>query len=77
MNLAALCDDSYIEVKMAPMDTVWLFSVPHGIDVAFVSIPPLSTPIEVLVVLAMPVKIYVKWRVIQLAIHSTVGVDRL
>ena len=48
-----------------------------SVDVAFVSIPPLSTHIEVLAVLAMPVKIYVKWRVIQLAIHSTVGVDRL
>ena len=32
-----------------------------------------SHPVGVLVVLTTPVKNYLKWRAIQLAIHSTVG----
>ena len=35
---------------------------------------PTLHPIGVLVVLAMPLKNYLKWQAIQLAIHSTVGV---
>ena len=34
--------------------------------------PPPSHPVGVLVVLAMPVKNYLKWCTIQLAIHSIV-----
>ena len=34
--------------------------------------PPLSYSIGVLVVLAMPVKIYLKWQAIQLTIHSVI-----
>ena len=36
--------------------------------------PPLTLPpLGLLVVLTTPVKNYLKWRAIQLAIHSTVG----
>ena len=35
--------------------------------------PPPSHPARMLVVLTTPVKNYLKWRAIQLAIHSTVG----
>ena len=35
--------------------------------------PPPFHPVGALVILAMPVKNYLKWRVIQLAIHSIVG----
>ena len=37
------------------------------------ALPPLSHPAGMLVVLTTPVKNYLKWRAIQLAIHSTVG----
>ena len=52
-----------------------------GIDVAFAHHfhgpppPPPSTPIRVLVILAMPVKNYQKWWAVQQAIHSKVGVQ--
>ena len=35
--------------------------------------PPPSHPVAVLLVLAMPVKNYLKWQEIQLAIHPIVG----
>ena len=37
------------------------------------ALPPPSHPVGMLVVLTTPVKNYLKWRAIQLAIHSTVG----
>ena len=37
------------------------------------TLPPPSHPAGMLVVLTTPVKNYLKWRAIQLAIHSTVG----
>ena len=39
----------------------------------FVATPPTPHPVGVLLVLAMPVKNYLKWREIQLAIHQIVG----
>ena len=52
---------------MTPVDAIWLF---------LVNPPPPSHPshpAQMLVVLTTPVKNYLKWRAIQLAIHSTVG----
>ena len=54
---------------MAPMDVICT------IDIAFVhhfvaTYPP---PLSVLVVLATPIKNYLKWRAVKLAIHSIVG----
>ena len=42
-------------------------------DVAFAHHFVATHPVGVLVVLTIPVKNYLKWRAIQLAIHSTVG----
>ena len=70
MDLAALCD-------------MWRWKWHHlagfSQDVAFARHfmatrpPPPSHPIGVLLVLATPVKNYLKWQEIQLAIHSMVG----
>ena len=49
---------------MAPRDDTWLF---------LVLTQPLPITSGVLVVLAMPVKNYLKWQAIQLAIHSIVS----
>ena len=63
MYLAALCDMCGV----------------FGVDVAFAchfvasQSSPLSTPIMMLVVLVMSVKVYLKWQANQLAIHSIVG----
>ena len=58
---------------MAPIGAIAVFSSDRVLACHFVAphLPPLY--IEVLVVLATPVKRYLKWQAIQLAIHLTVG----
>ena len=71
MDLATLC-----EVKMTPMDAICMAIFCE--DVAFAChfvasrLPPPSHPIEVVVVLAIPVKNYLKWWAILLAIQCKV-----
>ena len=52
-----------------------VFSEDLAVARHFVTIPalPPTHPAKMLVVLTTPVKNYLKWRAIQLAIHSTVG----
>ena len=61
---------------MPPIHTIWLFMYLHNLCLPLygcLPAPP-SHAIGVLVVLATPVKNYLKWRAIQLvAIHSLVG----
>ena len=54
---------------------IWLFSALPSLCLPLYGFPPAppANPIEVLVVLAMPVLNYLKWWAIQLAIDSTVG----
>ena len=69
------CTVWHVEVKLAPMEVISLFLVktqPLLASSWLPAHPPPSHPIGVLVVLAMPVKNYLKWREIQLAIHCTV-----
>ena len=56
---------------MTPVDAIWLFLVKRWLLPATLWLPALQ--VGVLVVLTTPVKNYLKWRAIQLAIHSTVG----
>ena len=65
---------------MAPMDAIWLALA--LIDAIWLALPatswlparpPPSHPIGVLLILATPVKNYLKWQEIQLAIHPIVG----
>ena len=61
---------------MTPVDAIWLFLVTTQLLPAtswLPALPPPSHPAGMLVVLTTPVKDYLKWRAIQLAIHSTVG----
>ena len=66
---------------MSPVGVIWLFSVLTSIFPPFCGYPPTqaskpSPPfylVGVLVVFATPVKIYLKWQEVQLAIHSIVG----
>ena len=61
---------------MVPMDAIWLVV---SEDVAFARHfvdtcpPPNSHPVGVLLVLAMPLKVSLKWWEIQLVIHPIVG----
>ena len=61
---------------MAPMHGCHL--AVFSLDIAFTHhfmathLPPPSHPIGVLVVLAVPLKNYLEWQAIQLAIHSIV-----
>ena len=50
-----------------------VFSEDLAVARHFVATLPPSHPVGMLVVLTTPVKNYLKWRTIQLAIHSTVG----
>ena len=71
---------------MTPVDAIWLFfSEDVAVALHFVATRPPTTlqpshPAGMLVVLTTPVKNYLKWRAIQLAIqlaiHSTVGAYR-
>ena len=57
---------------MAPMDANWLVLVktePLSATLWLPAHPPLSHPVGVLLVLAPPVKNYLKWWEIKLAIH--------
>ena len=61
---------------MTSVDAIWLFLVKTYLLPAtswLPALPPPSHPVGVLVVLTTPVNNYLKWRAIQLAIHSTVG----
>ena len=61
---------------MAPMDAIWLVLVKTEPLPATSWLPthrPPSHPVGVLLVFATPVKNYLKWREIYLAIHSIVG----
>ena len=61
---------------MTPEDAIWLFLVKTQLlhTTSWLPVlPPPSHPAGMLVVLTTPVKNYLKWRAIQLAIHSTVG----
>ena len=61
---------------MTPVDAIWLLLVktqPLPATLWLPALPPPSHPVGMLVVLTTPVKNYLKWRAIQLAIHSTVG----
>ena len=61
---------------MTPVDAIWLFLVKMKLLPTTLWLPALPTPshpVGVLVVLTTPVKNYLKWQAIQLAIHSTVG----
>ena len=61
---------------MKPMDAIWLFLVktlPLPATLWLSASPPPSHPVGVLVALATPVKNYLKWQAIQLAIHSVVS----
>ena len=55
---------------MTPMDAIWLVLVE---DVAFARHFVVTHPVGVLLILATPVKNYLKWRETQLAIHPIVG----
>ena len=62
---------------MAPIDVIWLV---FGEDIAFCPAtswlpthPPPSHPAGLLLILATPVKNYLKWRETQLAIQPIVG----
>ena len=57
---------------MTPVDAIWLFLVKTVFARPPPTLPP-SHPVGVLVVLTTPVKNYLKWWAIQLAIYSTVG----
>ena len=61
MDLSVLCD-TYVELKLAPIDAIWQFSIfTDDLSAICVSqLPPTFYHIEVLVVLAMPVKSYLK-----------------
>ena len=75
MDLAALCD-SYVELKMVQMDTISLFLVLMQPLPATQWLPTVLHPCSAcgITVLGISIKIYLlKWQVIQLAIHSTVG----
>ena len=66
MDLAILCD---VELKLAPVDVIWLFSVfmeslPAICD-SGVPTTPKSIPIEVLVVMAASIKLS------KMAVYST------
>ena len=56
---------------MSPVDAIWLFLVKTQLLPATSWLP--AHPAGMLVVLTIPVKNYLKWRAIQLAIHSTIG----
>ena len=58
---------------MTPMDAVWLVLVKTYSLCPPLSGFPLSHPVGVLLILATPVKSYLKWWEIQLAIHPIVG----
>ena len=61
---------------MTPVDAIWLILVktwPLPATVWLPTRPPHSHPVGVLLVLATPVKNYLKWWEIQLAIHPMVG----
>ena len=61
---------------MTPMDAIWLVLVktqPYPATSWLPACPPPSHPVGVLLVLATPVKNYLKWWEIQLAIHPIVG----
>ena len=74
MHLAALCD-----IYRGRNGTNGCHLTAFSLNVAFAHHfvvthpPPPSHPIEVLVVLAIPVKHYLKWQVVKLHIHSIVG----
>ena len=74
MNLATLYVICGIE-NGTSVHLLGIFSVDISFACHFVAPyhPAPSTPIGVLVVLAMPVKNYLKWQAIQPVIHSTAG----
>ena len=60
---------------MTPVDAIWLFSEDIALACNFMAPrpPPPSHHVRVLVVPATPVRNYLKWWAIQLAIYSIVG----
>ena len=73
IDLATLCDSySYVELKIAPIDTIWLILVLMEDLPATLWLPttPPSIPLPMFVVLVIPVKNHLKCLAIQLAIHS-------
>ena len=59
---------------MTEIDAIWLFSLlmESLLTTLWLPLSPSSTPIGVLVVLAIPAKNSLKWQTIQLTVHSTV-----
>ena len=74
MDLATLCVICGIENGTSG-HLLGIFSVDIAFACYFVALyhPAPSTPVEMLVILAMPVKNYLKWQGIQPVIHSTSG----
>ena len=68
MDLAILC-----VICGGANDTIGCHLVVFREDVAFSRHFMATHPVGVLVILTTPVKSYLKWWAIQLAIHSTVG----
>ena len=58
-----------LDIDLATFCDMWSSKEPQLTS----TLPPPSTPIDALVVLSKPAKIYLKWWAIQLAINSRVG----
>ena len=66
------CPMRYVEVEKAPTDAIWLFSLYTYVPLTFhFMAPPTLHPYRSACGIGIASKNYLKWRAIQLAIHTT------